>query len=236
MWRLCLKILIYMVPVTPSGMVHMNSTCCLEERCKTVPVQPWTGPEGSRRLRLPDLKTIGTWRWQDCTDKYSTYRPPSPPPLPPRKYSFYISVRGWVDPRDTVRPRKDYVHQKSQWHQHHRESNPRPSVLPPHRVSVLSTHGTTRLCVCVLLTCSSWSIRPDEWKECRPPSHKACCCGRPSPNCSPPLVAVTVKISQPSMYTPLCNVCHVDKLTKRYSTLSVKQTKKIERPPPTWKY
>jgi hypothetical protein len=25
-----------------------------------------TGPEGSRRLRLPDFKTIGTWRWQGC--------------------------------------------------------------------------------------------------------------------------------------------------------------------------
>jgi hypothetical protein len=26
-------------------------------------LQAWTGPEGSRRLRLPDFKTIGTWRW-----------------------------------------------------------------------------------------------------------------------------------------------------------------------------
>jgi hypothetical protein len=25
-----------------------------------------TGPEGSRRLRLPDFKTTGTWRWQGC--------------------------------------------------------------------------------------------------------------------------------------------------------------------------
>ena len=30
---------------------------------KAVPLQAWTGPEGSRRLRLPDFKTIGTWRW-----------------------------------------------------------------------------------------------------------------------------------------------------------------------------
>jgi len=27
---------------------------------KAIPFQPWTGPEGSRRLRLPDFKTIGT--------------------------------------------------------------------------------------------------------------------------------------------------------------------------------
>jgi hypothetical protein len=25
-----------------------------------IPLQVWTGPEGSRRLRLPDFKTIGT--------------------------------------------------------------------------------------------------------------------------------------------------------------------------------
>jgi len=30
---------------------------------KGIPVQAWTGPEGSRRLRLPDFKIIGTWRW-----------------------------------------------------------------------------------------------------------------------------------------------------------------------------
>ena len=27
---------------------------------KAIPLQPWTGPEGSRRLRLPDFKTVGT--------------------------------------------------------------------------------------------------------------------------------------------------------------------------------
>ena len=27
---------------------------------KAIPLQSWTGPEGSRRLRLPDFKTIGT--------------------------------------------------------------------------------------------------------------------------------------------------------------------------------
>jgi len=27
---------------------------------KTKPLQAWTGPEGSRRLRLPDFKTLGT--------------------------------------------------------------------------------------------------------------------------------------------------------------------------------
>jgi len=27
---------------------------------KAMPLQAWTGPEGSRRLMLPDFKTIGT--------------------------------------------------------------------------------------------------------------------------------------------------------------------------------
>jgi len=27
---------------------------------KAIPLQAWTGPEGFRKLRLPDFKTIGT--------------------------------------------------------------------------------------------------------------------------------------------------------------------------------
>jgi len=27
---------------------------------KAIPLQAWTGPEGSRRVRLPDFKTVGT--------------------------------------------------------------------------------------------------------------------------------------------------------------------------------
>jgi len=27
---------------------------------KTIPLEAWKGPEGPRRLRLPDFKTIGT--------------------------------------------------------------------------------------------------------------------------------------------------------------------------------
>jgi hypothetical protein len=30
---------------------------------KANPVQAWTDPEGSRRVRLPGFKTIGTYRW-----------------------------------------------------------------------------------------------------------------------------------------------------------------------------
>jgi len=32
----------------------------VSKKGKAIPLQAWTGPEGSRRLRLPDFKTIGT--------------------------------------------------------------------------------------------------------------------------------------------------------------------------------
>jgi hypothetical protein len=34
--------------------------CITQVKGKAIPLQAWTGPDGSRRLRLPDFKTIGT--------------------------------------------------------------------------------------------------------------------------------------------------------------------------------
>jgi len=34
--------------------------CMVKGKGKAIPLQAWTGPEGSRRLRLPDFKTVGT--------------------------------------------------------------------------------------------------------------------------------------------------------------------------------
>jgi len=48
--------------------------CAVKNKGKAVPLQAWAGPEGSRRLRLPDFKVVSP-----------THRPP----LPPRKYSWY---------------------------------------------------------------------------------------------------------------------------------------------------
>ena len=49
---------------------------------KAVPLQAWTGSEGSRKLRFPDFVTTA----QDGGKVVSlTHRPP----LPPRKYSWY---------------------------------------------------------------------------------------------------------------------------------------------------
>jgi len=39
--------------------IHEN----VKGKGKAIPLQAWTGPEGSRRLRLPDFKTLGTRRW-----------------------------------------------------------------------------------------------------------------------------------------------------------------------------
>jgi hypothetical protein len=47
---------------------------------KAIPLQAWTGREDSRRLRNPDLKTIGGKVFS------STHRPP----LTPRKYFWYL--------------------------------------------------------------------------------------------------------------------------------------------------
>jgi len=36
---------------------HLNAK--FKGKGKAIPFQAWTGPEGSRRLRLPDFKTLG---------------------------------------------------------------------------------------------------------------------------------------------------------------------------------
>jgi hypothetical protein len=42
-------------------MTHLHGVSSfVKGRGKTIPLQAWTGPEGSRRLRLIDFKTIGT--------------------------------------------------------------------------------------------------------------------------------------------------------------------------------
>ena len=83
-------------------------------KCKAIPVQPWTGPEGpvgwgfqiSRQSAHEGGKVVS-----------SMHRPS----LPPRKYSWYSFL---LEAESTPGPQcgqKDYVNEKLQWH--HRESS-----------------------------------------------------------------------------------------------------------------
>ena len=44
----------------PKDTDAQNRTKCLLDQGKAIPLQAWTGPEGSKKLKLPDFKTIGT--------------------------------------------------------------------------------------------------------------------------------------------------------------------------------
>ena len=46
-------------------LLNVGGLLCIElsttkKKGKAIPLQAWTGPEGSSRLRLPDFKIIGT--------------------------------------------------------------------------------------------------------------------------------------------------------------------------------
>ena len=52
------------------------------QKGKAVPLQAWSGPEGSKKLRLPDFMTMA----QDSGTVVSVAHRP---PLHPRKYTWY---------------------------------------------------------------------------------------------------------------------------------------------------
>ena len=65
---------------------------------KAIPAQAYSGPEGSSRLRLPDFRTVGKWRWYGCLSHALASFTPKEIVL------VLISFRCWVDTRAVVRP------------------------------------------------------------------------------------------------------------------------------------
>jgi len=65
---------------------------------KSIPLQAWTDPEGSRRLKHPDFNTFGTWSWYGC----QLYAPVAF--TLQEIFLILISVRSWGDLRVIVRP------------------------------------------------------------------------------------------------------------------------------------
>jgi hypothetical protein len=61
---------------------HPASCSIGKDKGKATPLQALTSPEGLKRLRLPEFKTIGTWRCKGC-------QPYAPAAFTPRKYSWY---------------------------------------------------------------------------------------------------------------------------------------------------
>ena len=74
---------------------------------KAVPLQAWTGPGGSRKLRLPDFVTTA----QD-DGRLSALR--TGRLYPQEILMVLISVRGSVDPRTIVRSEGLYINVKFQ--------------------------------------------------------------------------------------------------------------------------
>jgi len=68
------RLLPFIIPCRPKFGSLFTFIFC-RGKGKAVPLQAWSGPEGSRKLRFPDFKTTA----QDGGKVSLTHRPPLPP-------------------------------------------------------------------------------------------------------------------------------------------------------------
>jgi hypothetical protein len=66
---------------------NYNSDCLFPQKGEVILLQALTGPEDSRRLRIPDFKTIGN-------EGGKVVRPTNRPPLPQEIFLVFICVGG----------------------------------------------------------------------------------------------------------------------------------------------
>ena len=64
------------VDVAEKTRITAHTENCSEGKGKAVPLQAWSGPEGSRKLRFPDLMTTAQGGGKVVS---LTHRPPLPP-------------------------------------------------------------------------------------------------------------------------------------------------------------